>query len=238
MDTSMSADAAGLLHRPLAAAAIGAAVIAAALILYYLVRRPPLGTVTKLLLLAGLGVFPIMTAGTGNLAGFETTTTRSFCRGCHVMEPWVDDASDPRSTSLAARHGRNELFGDKNCYTCHADYGMYGTLLTKVNGLHHVVAYLGGYRDVPVERAVETIRTYRPFPNSTCIHCHSMQVPSWSAVPDHRAIGAPGQPEVSCASAGCHGPAHPLDSLRSRGQSQPETAGPFATAVHQRASER
>ena len=97
------------------------------------------------------------------------------------MEPWVADASDPRSTSLAARHGRNAQFGDRNCYTCHADYGMYGTLLTKVNGLHHVVAYLGGYRSVPIERAVETIRTYRPFPNSTCTHCHSTKVPGWSA---------------------------------------------------------
>jgi len=206
MAPSTSADVA---MAPLSIATLAFALIAASLVVYYLVRRPRLTTRVKLLLLAALGLFPIATAGTGNLAGFEATTTRSFCNGCHVMEPWVRDASDPASTSLAALHGRNALFGDHNCYTCHADYGMFGTVHTKIGGLRHVAAYYaGGYRDMPVDDAVRTIRIYRPFPNATCTHCHSMQVPGWRSVPDHKVMLEEGR-DVSCASSGCHGPAHP-----------------------------
>jgi cytochrome c-type protein NapC len=111
------------------------AAIAAGLIIYYLIRRPRLHAATKLVLLAGLGVFPLMSAASGNLVGFEASTKREFCNSCHVMEPWIDDVEDPASTSLAAAHSRNDLFGDKSCYTCHADYGMFGTVNTKLNGL-------------------------------------------------------------------------------------------------------
>ena len=208
MAPSTSADP-GFLGEPLVFATIAFAAVSAALVLYYLVRRPPLSTPVKLLLLAALGIFPLAAAGSGNLAGFEATTTRSFCNGCHVMEPWVRDASDPTSTSLAARHGRNALFGDHNCYTCHADYGMFGTVHTKIGGLRHVAAYYaGGYLDMPVDEALRTIRIYQPFPDATCTHCHSTRVPGWRAVPDHRIV-IDEQRDVSCASAGCHGPAHP-----------------------------
>ena len=80
------------------------------------------------------------------------------------MEPWVQDASDPASTSLAARHGRNALFGDPNCYTCHADYGMYGTVHTKIGGLRHVAAYYAdGYLDMarPYGYRGQEMRTYQ-----------------------------------------------------------------------------
>jgi cytochrome c-type protein NapC len=210
MGSSTSADASQVLAQPLAVVAIVAAVLAAACLVYYLIKRPSLGLVTKLVLLAGLGVFPLITAGSGNLVGFEATTTRQFCGGCHVMEPWVADANDPRSTGLAARHGRNALFGDKNCYTCHADYGMYGAVATKINGLHHVAAYLRGYHRMPVDQALAEIRLYRPYPNANCTHCHSTTLPGFAAVPDHKIVAQPGDAEASCASAGCHGPAHPF----------------------------
>jgi nitrate/TMAO reductase-like tetraheme cytochrome c subunit len=230
MAPSTSAEQASFLQHPLTAATIAFAVIAAALIVYYLVRRPPLSTPVKLLLLAALGIFPLAAAGTGNLAGFEATTTRTFCNGCHVMNPWVDDASDPASTSLAARHGRNALFGDHNCYTCHADYGMFGTVHTKIGGLRHVAAYYGaGYLDMPVDQAIRDIRIYKPFPNATCTHCHSMQAPLWLAVPDHKVMREEGR-DVSCASPACHGPAHP-HSAAARGELPAPAATPAAPAA-------
>lgn len=193
---------------PFAAIALGAAIIAAALIVYYLIKRPKLDTAAKLLLLCALGVFPVITAGSGNYAGFEQTTKREFCNGCHVMEPWIDDAEDPTSTSLSSIHARNDLFGERSCYTCHADYGMFGTVNTKMGGLRHVYHYLREYHDWPVAKAVEEIRIRRPFPNKTCTHCHSTELPGWQQVPDHRAMRDP--EEVGCASKGCHGPAHPF----------------------------
>jgi hypothetical protein len=225
MASSPSADAAGVLHQPLAVATLLFAAIAAALIVYYLWRRPPLTTPVKLLLLAALGLFPLATAGTGNLAGFEATTERRFCGGCHVMRPWVEDADDPRSTTLAARHARNQLFGDRNCYTCHADYGMFGTINTKLGGLRHVMAYYGqGYSKLTIDEALRTIEIYQPFPNATCTHCHSTEVPGWRAVPDHKAVLEPGR-DVSCASSGCHGPAHPFSAI-ARGEKLPPPRPP------------
>jgi cytochrome c-type protein NapC len=213
MGTSTSTSDVGLaIHGPLAWITIIAAAAAAVLIIYYLVRRPPMTTVTKLVLLAGIGLFPIAAASTGNIAGFEQTTTRNFCGGCHTMDPWVKDAIDPKSTSLAAMHARNELFGDRNCYTCHADYGMYGTVATKMAGMKHVWMYYGeGFADMSIEEAMPKVHIAKPFPNSTCTHCHSTRLEGWNDVPDHQGlVPLIDKGEVSCASAGCHGPAHPF----------------------------
>src|SRR5277367_4707314 len=123
-----------IFNNPLLAAAIACAVASAILMLWYLVRRPALSHATKIVLLLGIGVLPIATATTGNVAGFEVTKARSFCGSCHVMTPYRTDSEDPHSTTLAARHARNVMFGDDNCYACHANYGMFGTVLTKLDG--------------------------------------------------------------------------------------------------------
>jgi cytochrome c-type protein NapC len=200
-----------IISNPLIAAAIACAAAAALLLLWYLVRRPALSHATKLVLLAAIGILPIATATTGNVAGYEATKARRFCGSCHVMTPYRDDSQDPHSTTLASRHARNALFGDENCYACHADYGMFGTVVTKLGGLRHVYEYVLHYRNMPLDEARDTIRIRHPFQNATCMHCHSTRGPSWNAIKDHaslldRARGG----EVSCASAGCHGPAHPF----------------------------
>ena len=88
--------------------ALAGAVASALILIWYLVARPQLNRVTKLALLLGIGVFPLTTAGSGNYAGFEATKHREFCGSCHVMTPYLDDATDPKSTGLAAIHTRNE----------------------------------------------------------------------------------------------------------------------------------
>ncbi len=191
--------------------------IAALLLLWFLVKRPALNGATKIILLLGIGVFPLMTAANGNVAGFHATTERSFCGSCHVMTPYSDDSDDRKSLSLAARHARNESFGDRNCYTCHADYGMYGTLVTKLGGLRHVYEYTLNYRNTPVKQFLEEIEIRKPFPNSTCIHCHSTENPLWSTIGDHTStIDRIRAGTLSCASEGCHGPAHPFSKAAKR----------------------
>ena len=201
---------------PLVVMALGFAALAAAIQIWFLVRRPALAWPTKVLLLFGLGAFPIATAGTGNLAGFQHTKTRTFCGGCHVMEPFTNDAADPASNTLAARHSRNPSFGPESCYTCHADYGMFGAVTTKINGLHHVYEYYTHYRSLSIPEALPRIHLYEPYPNENCMHCHSTRVPSWGLVAEHAAlIDEVRSGEVSCASEGCHGPIHPgPDSAR------------------------
>lgn len=199
-----------MLSSPLQMLSLGAAAAAAAILLWFLVRRPALVWQTKVLLLFGLGAFPILAAGTGNIAGFEETKTRTFCGGCHVMVPYTDDAADPASQTLASRHSRNANFGKKSCYACHADYGMYGAVTTKINGLRHVYHYYLEYRSLPLSEALPRLATYEPYPNANCMQCHSTRTPVWENNSEHASLTEEVRSgEVSCASAACHGPPHP-----------------------------
>jgi cytochrome c-type protein NapC len=196
---------------PLAAAALACAGLSALLVLWFLVRQPALTHVTKLVLLLGIGVFPLATATTGNYSGFEATKSRRFCGSCHVMTPYSDDSDDRASKTLAARHAKNAMFGDENCYACHADYGMFGTIVTKAGGMRHVYEYVFHYRNMSLEEARAKIHIRQPYPNGNCMHCHSTEAPTWNEVKDHASLlDRLRRGEVSCASSGCHGPAHPF----------------------------
>lgn len=202
---------------PLALLALASAVLAAIVLLGCLVLRPRLGPALMVWLVLGLGVLPIGAAVSGNIQNYETTKERSFCASCHVMDPWVADAADSRSRSLAARHSRNALFGNESCYVCHADYGMFGTVTTKIGGLRHVWEYYTRYRHVPTDSAVPTIKLYKPYSNQNCMQCHSTQNDVWLGVSDHRAALAEVRSgRMACASEGCHGLAHPVSARAGR----------------------
>lgn len=226
METSTSADAQSIVSHfgLLSTATLVCAGAAALILLWYLVYRPPLRRGTRVLLLLGFGVLPIGAAFTGNVATFEHTKTRAFCGSCHVMTPYTNDSADPNSTTLAARHARNPYFGGENCYVCHADYGMYGTVTTKLSGMKHVWYYYTGWNALSIEQALERIEIARPFRNQSCMQCHSTTGPSWLEQDEHAAMledlrsGA-----ISCASEGCHGPAHPFskEARRRAGEEHP-----------------
>jgi nitrate/TMAO reductase-like tetraheme cytochrome c subunit len=185
---------------------------AAVLLLWFLLRRPKVTRATKIILLFAIGVLPLMTAANGNIAGYHAMKTRNFCgSSCHVMTPYKNDSENPNSMGLAARHGRNATFGDENCYTCHADYGMFGTITTKLGGLRHVYEYTLHYHQLSLDEALPKIRIRSPFPNATCIRCHSTENPLWNKIGDHASLLVEIRAgTTSCASAGCHGPAHPF----------------------------
>lgn len=199
------------------------------ILLHYLVRAPALNLKTKLVMALGLGVLPMLAAVTSTAEGMHRTTEREFCGSCHVMGRHVSDSEDPTSTSLAALHAQNPFFGDRNCYTCHADYGMLGYPLTKLNGLKHVYYYyLGGYRNLSLEQALKSIHLYKPYSNVNCMQCHSGEVPHWREVPEHVALGRKlADNEVSCASEGCHGYAHPFSKTPGAPLADANAASPF-----------
>jgi nitrate/TMAO reductase-like tetraheme cytochrome c subunit len=175
--------------------ALGCTVVAAAIIVWYLVRRPPLGRVTKVLLLLGLGLLPVLVALTGNIAGYEFTLSRAFCGSCHVMGPYIRDASDPKSQSLAAIHSRNHKFGDQSCYTCHADYEIFGAITTKLTGLKHLYFYIteyagtgpdgeGGppielYKRQDLDKGKISQAAFNQRMNAVCEQCHSTYAATW-----------------------------------------------------------
>ena len=187
------------------------AVLAALILVWFLARKPALNGTVKFLLLLGIGVLPIGSAATGNLAGFEYTKHRPFCGSCHVMGPYRADAENPLSKSLSSMHARNEAFGRDNCYECHKDYGAFSTAMTKIGGMVHTYHYYTHWHDQPVQLALDTIELYKPFPNSNCMGCHSTEVRGWLSISDHSSnLPRLRNGEVSCVSAGCHGPAHPF----------------------------
>ncbi len=82
--------------------------------------------------------------------------------------------------------------------------------MTKLGGMRHEWLYYTQYKDTPLAEAKKTIRLRAPHPNGNCMQCHSTQTELWGAVPDHRsALEDVRAGRVSCASAGCHGLAHP-----------------------------
>ncbi len=187
--------------------ALGALLI----VVWFLVTRPPLLRATRLALLVGIGIFPIGAAMTGNVRGYLVSQQRPFCSSCHVMTPYTDDSDDPTSPTLASAHARNEAFGKTNCYGCHSDYELFGTITTKISGLGHLYMYYSEYRDATPQEAIDRIRLYKPYRNSTCMHCHSTQIPGWIENQDHRgALQEIRSGAMGCASAGCHGPSHPF----------------------------
>lgn len=197
---------------PLAVIALGCAVLSAIIQLAYLIVRPPLVRATKVWLLLGLGILPIGAAFAGNVQGFEATKERAFCGSCHLMTLHEQDSDDAASLSLASRHARNAMFGSENCYTCHADYGMFGTIVTKAGGMRHVWMNLTAYRGVSLDDAKKTISLRDPWKmNGNCMQCHSTRDPLWLKVADHKSVlDDVRAARVSCASAGCHGLAHPF----------------------------
>lgn len=194
------------------AVALGTAALAALLLVHHLALRPKLTPGTRLKLLLALAVFPFISAVATTGSGMQRTTEREFCGSCHVMAAHLKDVEDPKSQSLAARHARNPMMGPHACYTCHADYGMLGYPMTKLTGMSHVWHYYpGGYRHWSLERFLAEVRVAKPYPNANCRQCHSGTLDSFKNAKEHRAMAEElEQNRVSCASAGCHGVAHPF----------------------------
>jgi nitrate/TMAO reductase-like tetraheme cytochrome c subunit len=212
--------------------ALCAVFAASTILIRYLVKRPVLTIRAKLGLLLGLGVFPVIAAVTSTVAGMEATTTREFCGSCHVMGAHFGDAGNPASQSLAARHSRNPFFGERSCYVCHADYGMYGYAMTKAGGTRHVYEYyLGGYAQMTLEAALKAIHLRKRYDNLNCRQCHTTTVNDWRKVPDHVSLqNELMTSKVSCASAGCHGYAHPFTKAERENPDHPPPPRPHGRA--------
>jgi cytochrome c nitrite reductase small subunit len=156
--------------------------------------------VARGLLFVALGVLPLMVVFFGYSYGLEAAKSVNTCGACHVMRPWVEDLRNPASTTLAATHFKNRFILENQCYTCHSDYGMFGTVEAKWEGLGHAVRNLtGAYR--------RPITIVHPYPNSRCLACHGQS---------QRFLKSTGHPKevlphlmagtLSCLD--CHGPAH------------------------------
>lgn len=184
---------------------IGASV---ALIFPFLVRPSITGTREgKIVAFIAFFILPVATASIGASEHLERSKQTQFCLSCHVMEPWGKSLYVDDTSHIPAAHFQNHRVpADEACYTCHSDYAMYGTLRTKLEGLHHVyVNYLG--------TPMNPIHLYHPYDNAVCLHCH-LGARSFESSPLHAAI----MPDLkanklSCISSGCHDTAHNVATL-------------------------
>jgi nitrate/TMAO reductase-like tetraheme cytochrome c subunit len=161
----------------------------------------------KILAFLACFVVPVVAAGVGASEHLERSKQTQFCLSCHIMEPWgkslyVDDAS-----YIPAGHFQNHRIPpEEACYTCHTDYAMYGTIRTKLNGLHHVYVYYFG-------TPMQPIHVYHPYNNRECLHCHA-GARSFESSPTHMAMMEDLKANrLSCISSGCHDTIHAVERL-------------------------
>jgi cytochrome c nitrite reductase small subunit len=158
-------------------------------------------------LLVAVGLVPLMVGFVTFSQGLESSATVSSCGTCHVMTPFVRDLQDVKSNTLAATHFKNRYIRENQCYSCHSDYGLGGTIRAKLAGLGHVWRYTTGRYTMPITIAA-------PYPNSRCLGCHGES---------QRFLNSPTKkdmlPELMSGKTrclDCHAPAHPEQKKEAR----------------------
>jgi nitrate/TMAO reductase-like tetraheme cytochrome c subunit len=118
--------------------------------------------------LAGLvfAFFPAVWGGAIMLHGMNEMKEVTFCGSCHIMEPYLASLESDDTDSIPAIHFQNNWVAQKTaCFDCHSEYGMWGNIKAKANGLRHVLV---NYTNPPKG----DIELYKPYKNSDCLHCH------------------------------------------------------------------
>jgi len=162
------------------------------------VRSRGVTATSKAMLFGAILVLPVMVVFLATAHGMQESMTVDSCGACHVMDGHVKDLRDPKSTSLAAVHYKNRYIQTDQCYTCHSDYGMFGTVSAKMAGLGHTYYNLTGTYPKPIK-----IRA--PYPNVRCLSCHGGAA-NFVAKHEKDQIDRLLASKDSCLD--CHGPAH------------------------------
>jgi cytochrome c nitrite reductase small subunit len=165
------------------------------------VRTSGLTSASKQLLFFAVAILPLTIVFFAYYYGLETSKSVEACGSCHTMDAHVRDLRDPKSDTLAAVHFKNRYIQENHCYTCHTDYGMFGTVKAKWEGLGHTVRYTTGAYTLPLKIA-------HPYPNWRCLNCHGTSQkfldPEKHPKEDMADLLSG---KTSCLE--CHGPPHP-----------------------------
>jgi nitrate/TMAO reductase-like tetraheme cytochrome c subunit len=167
-------------------------------VIWVQLRRGQVSTVSKALLFGSILVIPVFVVFLATAHGMQESMTVEACGACHVMDGHVRDLRNPGSDSLAAVHFKNRYIQENQCYTCHSDYGMYGTVSAKLDGLGHVWHNLRGNYPKPIKIA-------HPYSNLRCLSCHG-EAQNFLTKHEKEQIPKLMSGEDSCLA--CHGPAH------------------------------
>ena len=171
-------------------------------VIWRMLRRKRVTTLSKALLFGAVLVIPVVVVFLATAHGMEESMTVEACGSCHVMEGHVADLRNPASASLAAVHYKNRYIQADQCYTCHSDYGMFGTVSAKLDGLGHVYHNIAGNYPKP-------IKIRQPYANVRCLSCHG-GAQNFLATHEKDQIASLMSNKDSCLD--CHGPAHETEA--------------------------
>ena len=124
--------------------ALGLCTLTILLVLYKLIflrKESAIGVTTRWIFLITFLILSPLTYFISFGIGVEKAKPVQFCNNCHIMNSHVEDMEDPDSDSLASEHYNNRWIADDQCYTCHSDYGLYGAVDAKFDGIRHIMDY-------------------------------------------------------------------------------------------------
>ena len=173
--------------------------VAIGLIAYTLIarRQSLLDIHSKWILFLGVAVLPIPAIFMSTAVGLEHSKQPEFCDPCHAMDPFMEDMKDVASKQLAARHYKNRFIQKAHCYTCHTDYGIFGTMEAKLNGMKHLWGDFTDHWSHPIEIS-------KPYRYQICLNCHAGAV-RFERLEEHDGVIE----EVLAGEGGCN-PCHEL----------------------------
>jgi cytochrome c-type protein NapC len=187
---------------------IGQIVLSIVLASIFLVRPAlTIGAAWKMLAFIGLCVLPAMCIVAGMNTHMQRSEQTKFCISCHAMTPYGQSLYIDDPKHIPAQHFQNHRVpADMACYSCHADYTIYGPLKDKLAGLTRIYMQYVGKPSNPI-----TIPG--GFKNAQCLHCHS-GARSFEEYPIHAALmDSLTSNQMSCISSGCHETAHDVANL-------------------------
>jgi nitrate/TMAO reductase-like tetraheme cytochrome c subunit len=176
----------------------GLANLVVLVLVWGMVRRKGVTAASKALLFGTIVLIPVMVVFLSTAHGMQESATVDACGECHAMAGHVADLRNPQSDSLAATHYKNRYIQENQCYTCHSDYGMFGTMNAKLTGLGHVYYNVTGNYEKP-------IKIRHPYSNVRCLSCHG-GAQNFVAKHEKEQIESLLAGKDSCLD--CHGPAH------------------------------
>jgi cytochrome c-type protein NapC len=187
-------------------------IVVAVALVSVLIYKPSI-TITrggKILAFVSIFIFPALSGSMGLKEHMEQSKKTEFCTSCHVMQDYGKSLLIDDPTPLPAAHFQNNRVPrDQACYTCHADYTMFGGMKAKLRGLNHVyVQYFGKIPD--------KIELYTPFNNRECLHCHggarNFEEGATHTLEEGR-LGLIKSGQLSCMTSECHAVTHDVKNL-------------------------
>ncbi|MEO6324743.1 MAG: hypothetical protein ABIQ65_08965 [Thermoanaerobaculia bacterium] len=153
-----------------------------------------------------VGILPVAVVFAAYTYALPASKKVEACGACHVMEVFEADLKNPKSENLAAVHHRANVAHGEECFACHSDYGLWGDVHAKFEGLGHIIRASTGRYTMP-------IRINKPYPNVRCLSCHATSRKYLESA-SHIDVGLKKMAvnEVRCLD--CHTDIHPAPDTR------------------------